>query len=325
MTATTIDDVERRVERLSTIAARRYLDPDEAVQGEIGPGPILPAELLSTAGLDLDLTPDQQRALAREEVASITQTGIVFEAALEAGFALQIATELAPTDPRVTFLLHEIGEETRHQRLFIRLLGQLAPTARNPLDTRLGRAVMRRVIRSVIRRPAVLYTVVLAGEEIPDLIQKRSSEHPDTDPFVRAVNTYHRQEEARHLSFARAVMPEVWAAAGPVDRFATRHVAPLLVWWMFSTLVHPGVYAAVGLPGWATWKAVQRAAPRVDLRHGSTRPVLRVLADAGVVGRRVPRTWRSLCGVDAAGRPTEGDSPVAAGRQPAAATRSASA
>jgi hypothetical protein len=302
MTTATLpaEDVERRVRRLSATAARRYLDPDEAVPGQVGTGQLLPTELLSIAGLDLDLTPEQLVTLSRQEVASLTATGLFFEAVLQAGFGLHIAFDLEPTDPRVTFLLHEMGEETRHSRLFVRLLDQveqLEPRARNPFADGLFAQVMRRAIRLVVRHPAMLYTMVLAGEEIPDLIQKRASEHPDTDPFVRAVNTYHRQEEARHMSFARAVLPEVWERARPLDRWLTRHAAPVMIGIMFATLTHPGVYAAAGLPGRATWRATLTAGPRVQLRHDATRPVLKALQDAGAVGRRVPRGWRRLCGL----------------------------
>ena len=102
--------------------------------GEVGPGQILPDELLSVAGLDLDLTPEQRAVLSREEVASITSEGIRFESILAAGFSLQIVRKRDLTDPDVTYILHELGEETRHSRLFIRLLQQLKPTARNPAE-----------------------------------------------------------------------------------------------------------------------------------------------------------------------------------------------
>jgi hypothetical protein len=35
---------------------------------------------------------------------------------------MQIARTTSMTDPRITYLLHEMGEETRHQRLFQRVL-----------------------------------------------------------------------------------------------------------------------------------------------------------------------------------------------------------
>ena len=185
------------------------------------------------------------------------------------------------------------------------MLEDLRPTAVHPLDKWSLRAIQRFVLARFIQRPALLYTLVLGGEEIPDLIQKKAAEHPGTDPFIQQVNRYHRQEEARHLSFARAVLPEVWAGAGRVDRYLVRRVAPIVIGGMFDMLVHPGVYETVGLPGWDTWKAVRASKERIALRHEATRPVLRALVDAGALTRgRIPRRWRELCGVDRMGEPT---------------------
>ena len=108
------------------------------------------------------------------------------------------------SDPRVTYMLHEVGEETKHSRAFIRLIDELGPTTRNPLDRPALIWVMHRITRRIARHDALLLVMTLAGEEIPDLLQKLAAEHPDTDPMLAALNRYHRQEEARHLSFARA-------------------------------------------------------------------------------------------------------------------------
>jgi hypothetical protein len=298
--------VEDRIERLNTASARKVINPDTDVPGHIGPGQLLPDELLSTAGLrDLELTAEQKVRLSREEVASITDAGIRFEAVLTAGFALQIATTPGSVaDPRVEYLLHEIGEESRHSRLFARLHEQCEPTAPNPLGGKLLGWVMRRGVLRIISLPSLLYTLVLAGEEIPDLFQKKAAEHPETDPFIRDVNKYHRLEEARHLSFARAVLPEIWAEASIVEKVAVRRVAPFVIRGMFETLVQPGVYAAIGLPAWDTWKRVNRTPERIAFRHEALRPVLKALLEAGVFrGDRVTKGWQQLCGVDAAGRP----------------------
>ncbi|HUP85781.1 MAG TPA: diiron oxygenase [Acidimicrobiales bacterium] len=296
---------EARIEKLNRASARRVINPDTEVPGEVGPGQIVADELLSVAGLDLDLTPEQRSTLSREEIASITDAGIRFEAVLTAGFALQIATTpMSVTDPRIAYLLHEIGEESRHSRLFARVNAQLDPQAKSPFGGRLVQFAMNRGVRRIISLPSLLYTLVLAGEEIPDLIQKRTAEHPDTDPFIREVNKYHRLEEARHLSFARAVLPEIWAEASVVEKIAVRRVAPFVIRGMFETLVHPGVYAAVGLPAWETWKAVNKTPQRIALRKDAIRPVLQALLDAGVFrGGQVTKPWQHLCGVDAAGRP----------------------
>ncbi len=293
-----------RIERLNTASARRIIEPDTDLIGQVGPGQLLPDELLTIHGLDVELTPEQRAVLSREEVASMFRTGILLEAVLEAGFALQIAKSRDLTNPRITYLLHEIGEETRHQRLFQRVIDQIEPQAPQRNMPLVERILERVGPHLIIALPALLYTLVLAGEEIPDLLQKKAVEHPDTDPFLAEVNRYHRAEEARHLSFARAMLPEVWSEAGLAERVAVRRVAPWVVNDLFRFLVTPTVYEVVGLPGTETWRAVQELPERIALRHEATRPVLATLLDAGAIeAGQVPEGWRTLCGVDDRGEP----------------------
>ena len=297
-----------RIDKLNVASARRVVDPDVDLQGAVGDGQVLPDELLSVAGLGLGLTREQLVTLSREELAAIVDNGLRFEAVLMAGFSFLIAGTRDLTDPRVVYALHEVGEETRHSRLFSRLLSQLRPTAVNPMTDGKASRVLQRVERlsigQITRRPALLFTMVLGGEEIPDLFQKLAGEHEQTDPFVRAVNRYHRQEEARHLAYARTMLAEAWADAGPLDRALVRHVAPRIIGQMFDFLVHPGVYETVGLNGWATWKAVRVAPKRVAIRHEATRPILEVLLDNGILQPgRIPKAWQDLTGVNAKGKP----------------------
>jgi hypothetical protein len=150
--------------------------------------------------------------------------------------------------------------------------------------------------------PSLFTLLVLSGEEIPDLLQKLAAEHPDTDPMIKAVSKYHRQEEARHLAFARIIFPEQWAKAGPIERFFVRYVGSRIVVALFDTIVHPGVYATVGLPTWDTWRKVNRSTERTALRHRALRPLLTTLVDVGAfVGGRIPKGWQRACGVDRRG------------------------
>ena len=294
--------VDKRIVRLNAASLRRVIEPDTEVTGGVGPGQVIPSEMLSLAGLDLGLTEAQRATLSREELASVAIAGTRFETFLMSGFAAQMASSPDLTDPRIVYMLHEMGEETRHSRLFIRLVGQLQPRASDPMQSRLGRMFFRRVLRTVLNRPAVFCVLVLAGEEIPDLFQKKIADHPDTDPFVREVNQYHRMEEARHLAFARAVLPELWADASFVDRALIRLELPRLIRLMFDGMIHPGVYPTVGLPALRTWRAVARSPFRVALRHEATRPVLTALVDGGCFRRgSIPTPWRRLCGVDGSG------------------------
>lgn len=298
--------VEERVERLARSAARRVIDPDQDIPGGLTKDQVLPDELLTVSDLGLVLTPEQKATLSREEVASMLDVGTRFEMVLNAGFSLMIAKTDDLTDPRVRFLLHEIGEETRHSRMFIRLIEQLDPQAEEPFRNRKGfRNAEHFFISAITAMPATFDVLVLAGEEIPDLFQKLASEHPDTDPFLAEVNRYHRMEEARHISYARTVFPELWNAAGAIDRRGVRQLAPRMIMDMYRFFVHPGVYRRVGLPGWKTWKAANATPWRVGLRHQATRPILRVLLETDGVFPRgtVNKAWRELCGVDERGEP----------------------
>jgi predicted metal-dependent hydrolase len=294
----------RRVAKLNTASVRRVIEPDTDVVGSVGEGAVYGRQLSTVADLDLDLSEEQWATHSREELASVVVAGIRFESLLMSGFAMQLAHAPSMSDPRVTYMLHEIGEETRHSRLFVRLVTQLAPKAVSPLDKGLPGWFFRQVTRFVVRRPATLFTLVLAGEEIPDLLQKKLVEHPETDPFVKEVNRYHRLEEARHLAYARLSLPELWAEASWFDRFSVKYLVPVIVQIMFDGMVHPGVYETVGLPGMATWRAANHSAHQVSTRHEATRPVLATLLGAGVLqAGRIPALWRRVTGVDRQGQP----------------------
>jgi hypothetical protein len=313
-TSAPTDAVAARSARLSAASLRNVIEPDEMFEWErLGPGQVVGDELLSVAGLGLDLSREQKAQLSREELSSMLIMGMRFEAGLIGGFGMQLAASPDITDARVAYMLHEIGEETRHSRAFARLVHELSPTARNPFDRGAADRIRNRILRASSRQPSLLNTLVLAGEEIPDLLQRLAAEHPETDPLVAAVNRYHRQEEARHLSFARMTAAELWSQTSWLERRRVRHMAPRAIGILFSSLVHPGVYGAVGLPAFKTWRAVQRTPQRVALRHAGTRPVVEALLAAGVLRRgRVPRGWRKLCGVDRNGKPVGTDIPLPA-------------
>ena len=307
-TTRTATEVANRVERLNAASRNRVIEPDVDLPGRLGDGKVLPDDLIwPTAGIEPGMLDEEQAVkFSRVALAAITKAGLELEAVLMAGFGIQLVRTDDYTDPRVTYLLHEVGEETRHSRLFTRLLDQLGNPPPNPLDNPVFNLVTRRVVDQVIHRPPLLYTMVLAGEEIPDLMQKKAAEHPDTDPFVREVNRYHRQEEARHLAYARMMLPEVWDRSTQADRALVRFAAPTFIREMYENMIHAGVFAAVGLPGIPTWREARDHPGRVAMRVEATRPVLEALVEAGALERgKIPRAWRGLCGVEPDGSPQE--------------------
>ena len=194
--------------------------------------------------------------------------GVRFEAVLSAGFARMIAEAPDLADPRVVYMLHEIGEETRHSRAFLRVIDHVPPQTRNPLELRVFTWLLHRMARQIAAHDTLLLVMTLAGEEIPDLLQRLVAEHPDSDPMLVALNRYHRQEEARHLAFRRAPRSprcgRAPARCSARSSATSRHGSSTCCG---RSSYIPGVYAAAGLPALRTWRTVQRLPRRVALRH----------------------------------------------------------
>lgn len=297
--------VAQRVERLNTASVRRVIEPEERFAwDELGKGQLIPDDLLSIDPDAYGLTPEQRATLAREEVASLLESGVRFETVLIAAFALQMAEGRNLVDARTTYALHEMGEETRHSRAFLRLVEAIAPTAPRLMNSGLPFFVRSKIQRNLLKHPALLYVFVLAGEEIPDLMQKLASEHPETDRLLAEVNKYHRQEEARHLAFARMRLPELYHEVSRWERWRMRHTVPFGIHRLFESMIDPGVYATVGLPPLRTWIRANRSDRRKAMRIAAVRPILDSVIAAGFVEQdRVPLAWRRLCHVDRKGQP----------------------
>src|SRR5438105_147126 len=113
------DEASRRVEKLSHASLRKIIDPDVDLPGEVGPGQVLPDELLSIHELPdfAGLTREQRAKLSREETASVIDAGLRFEPVLMAGFAHTIVAAPDPTDARGVDARADVGpRRLRHRR-----------------------------------------------------------------------------------------------------------------------------------------------------------------------------------------------------------------
>lgn len=61
-----------RIERLNRISERRVIDPDAELPGSVGEGQLVPDELLSTHGLDIEL----RRSATRPVLATMIDAGV---------------------------------------------------------------------------------------------------------------------------------------------------------------------------------------------------------------------------------------------------------
>ena len=130
--------------------------------------------------------------------------------------------------------------------------------------------------------PAMFCVAVLTGEEIPDLLpEARRASTLTPTPSSATVNRYHRQEEARHIAFARMILPELLEESElrrPDDgqaRCASHRR------WDVRLDGEPRCLQGRGSPGWKTWLAANRTPQRLEIKHGALRPLLAAVIDAG--------------------------------------------
>jgi hypothetical protein len=249
MTATMPDRGARKgtVERLLKSAARQSYDPDvdldwdaPEVDGLWGMQP----ERMSLYGTDLwdRLTDEQRKELSKHEVASIASVGLWFEIVLMQ-VLLKDVYRSDPTDPRTHFMLTEIADECRHSTMFGRAIGAHGVPAYGP------RRQIRRLARifPLIAHGAGAYASILIGEEPVDRWQREQMLDERIQPLIRMVSRIHVVEEARHVTFAREELEKSVRRMGRTERLFHQTVTAQAAFVMMRSLVHPDVYAAVGI------------------------------------------------------------------------------
>jgi hypothetical protein len=104
----------------------------------------------------------------------------------------------------------------------------------------------------------------------------------------------------------------VWNEVSAIERFVVRHFGPVIMTGVFDSMIHPGVYRSVGLPGWRTWNSVRKTPARRTLRNEAFRPVYEALSAAGAFQnrRRPPRAWRAMIRASQPTLPTVHDAHV---------------
>jgi hypothetical protein len=249
MTATTSHSSPDRtsVNRLLKSAARHSYDPDVDLDWDAPEVPGLWAmqpERMSLYGTALwdRLSEEDRIELSKHEVASVASVGLWFEILLMQ-LLLKDVYRSDPTDPRTHFALTEIADECRHSTMFGRAIGRFGVPAYGP------RPQVRRLAKvfPLVARGAGAYAAILIGEEPVDRWQREQMNDERIQPMVRMVSRIHVLEEARHVSFAREVLEKTAARMGRTERLVQQTLTAQAAFVMMRSLVHPDVYAAVGI------------------------------------------------------------------------------
>jgi hypothetical protein len=286
MTTPTLDlpERERTAHRLLRSAAKTSFDPTIEVDWEAPQPPDVfyaPPTLSSLYGTELweQLTDEQRVELTKHEVASIASVGIWFEEILMQ-MLLRHAYDRDLTSKNIQWTLTEIADECRHSIMFATMVKTFgAPNygvAR--LTHELGR-VFKTISNNVLTFAGTMYV-----EEILDAFQRDAMDDESLQPIVRQVSRIHVIEEARHISFAREESLRALARSGRIRRVYNRLVIGLVVHRATKALIHPEVYANVGLDKNA---AVKAANHNPHWRATKTRAASKVLAffdECGLIG-----------------------------------------
>jgi len=296
MTATMPDrsSTDSSVGRLLKSAARQSYDPDVDLDWNAPEVPGLWAmqpERMSLYGTRLwdGLSEEQRQELSKHEVASVASVGLWFEILLMQ-LLLKDVYRSEPTDPRTHFALTEIADECRHATMFGRAIATHGVPAYGP------RPQVRRLAKvfPLIAHGAGAYASILIGEEPVDRWQREQMNDERIQPLIRMVSRIHVLEEARHVTFAREELEKAVAKMGRTERLVQQTLTAQAAFVMMRSLVHPKVYAAVGID-----PAEGRRAALGNERYRATiawmgEKVMPYLQEQGMVGGGYNRkVWRA--------------------------------
>ena len=288
-TTTDLPRTAARSHQLVAASERTTLDPFREVDWSI---PIddsafhLPPEVLPLYGTPIwDSMSDTARiAYSRHETAALCGAGIWFENVLMRAVLRHLA-ELPVTDPAHRYLLVEVADECRHSMMFgefIRLGGTPAyGPAHGSLD-----------VDDLPGRRATSYLLILAVEELLDHINRKTMRDDRVHPVSRQIAKLHVLEEARHVSFAKTYLSEVWPQLTNEERSAIADAAPALVAAVAEFSVDPAVYEHLGIEDGAL---VARVNPhhRAVIVAGLAK-LTGFLAEIGVIDDARRPTWAAL-------------------------------
>ncbi|WP_354643580.1 AurF N-oxygenase family protein [Kitasatospora camelliae] len=273
----------KTAERLLASSAKLSFDPLTDVDWAAEPVPgayYAPPNRVSLYGTALweRLDEEQRIELSKHEVASIASVGIWFEEILMQ-MLLRHAFDRDPTSAHVQYALTEIADECRHSVMFARMISKMGAPAYGPgrVAHELGRFFKTTSTHSQT------FGGTMYVEEILDSFQREMMVDETLQPLTRQVSRIHVIEEARHITYAREELQR--EELGPVRRQYEQLLLGLVIYVSTVRLVHPRVYAAVGIdPAEGRRAAAANPYWRATKREMAGKAI-GVLERAGLVGR----------------------------------------
>ena len=291
MTTEMLSQTGARATQLVAASERMTLDPFTQIDWDL---PLddrayhLPPEWLPLYGTGAwDAMTSQARiAYSRHECAAMFGAGIWFENRLMQ-IVLRHLVEIPVTSPAHRYLLVEVADECRHSTMF----GEYIRRAGTPAYAPASRDEEFDAMRSLPGGRALGYLLILAIEELLDATNRATMKDERIHPVSRQIAKIHVLEEARHVSFAKTYLTEVWPTLSVVEHDTVRQVAPGAVAEIADLAVNSSVYEHLGIAGGAD---AARTNPhhRARVIEGLTK-LTSFLRELGVIGATNDETWRA--------------------------------
>ena len=139
---------------------------------------------------------------------------------------------------------------------------------------------------------ALGYLLILAVEELLDAANRATMKDERIHPVSRQIAKLHVMEEARHVSFAKTYLSEVWPTLAEEERAAVAGLAAIAVAGVADLTVNPAVYEELGIDG---GDLAARANPHHQARvvEGFAK-LAALLTELGMIDDDTRPTWQEL-------------------------------
>jgi hypothetical protein len=294
--ATTPRPREQIAERLLDSSAKHSYDPTVDIDWDAELADDLyfePPHRASLYGTPLweSMTEGQRIELTKHEVASIAATGIWFETILmRLLLSHAYGYRHEPTSNHVQYALTEVGDECRHSVMFGDLIERLGCPGYGPRRHahRLGRVFDR------ITNQAVAFAGTLYVEELLDALQREAAADESVQPLARRVSHIHVVEEARHKRYADEELARQLAHMSRTQCAYTRWLLVLVAKMATDELIHPRVYAAVGLDVEEARRQAAANPAFAETKRWAASKAVAKFDELGLLDGGVRRAWRRI-------------------------------
>ncbi|MFE3543345.1 diiron oxygenase [Nocardia sp. NPDC059177] len=220
----------------------------------------------------------ERRRLTRREVSHFLGVAIWLEVALQI-VLLRRNHSVDPTRADVKFLFNECADENMHSLMFVGAIEQLGERY-SPLDRVM--LLMGWVFRTFAWNE-VAYGIVLAGEEVFDVMQRDWSIDERVAPAVRRSSYVHVVEESRHMSFARQKMRDHLREVSRVRRYVSAVLIAVGAHIIAKGLVNKAIYRDLGLDWRAAKLDIDRNEHHRMMFRRATAPLVEFLDREGLL------------------------------------------